>query len=173
MRFHQLLTERSMMHEGPDLNDPASVREWIARYKRIIEESDAIGERIMAKKLLDKLYTDLGREPEPEPKPQADKPKGSSGSSVGAFQVVFFGHYQDEKSDKVWGWGVKDNYIFQFWGANGKTPGVKRLPNTPENRQKLNKLAKTKQRKGYEPINASDHKSWLKRVLATKPRFDG
>lgn len=175
--INSYITETIMITElGPDLNDRQSVNEWIARYKRIIEESNGIGEREMAAKLLKQLYADLGRSPDPEPKAKA-KAKTTS-VSTDTFQVVFFGHYYDPMagkrgSDKVWGWGVQGDYIFQFWGPNGKTPGVKRLPNTSENRQKLNNLAIRKERKGYNKINASDHVSWLKRVLAAKLRFDG
>lgn len=175
MKIYEIINEVILTELGPDMNDPRSVEEWITRYKRIIETSDGVGEREVAAKLLKKLYADLGRSPDPEPK--AKKATGTS-VSTGAFQVVFFGHFYDPMagkrgSDKVWGWGVHGDYIFQFWGPNGKTPGVKRLPNTPENRQKLNALAMKKERKGYNKINAANHVEWLKRVLATKPRFEG
>lgn len=177
MRIYEIINEVILTELGPDMKSQKSIDEWITRYKRIIETSDGIGEREMAKKLLDKLLAALGRKPEPE-QPKAKARATGSGVSTGAFQVVFFGHFYDPMagkrgSDKVWGWGVYGNYIFQFWGPNGKTPGVKRLPNTSENRQKLNALAAKKERKGYNKINASDHVAWLKRVLDTQPRFDG
>lgn len=171
--INSYVTEAILLTElGPDMKDPRSIDEWIIRYKRIVSTSDGIGEREMAKKLLDRLLANLGRKPEPE------QPKATGTSvSTNAFQVVFFGHEYDPTAgkrgiDKVWGWGVYGDYIFQFWGRNGATPGVKRMPNTPENRQKLKALAAKKARR-YKKINASDHVEWLKRVLDAQPRFDG
>ncbi len=163
---------------GPDMNSRDSIDEWITRYKRIWKTSDGIGEREMAKKLLDALLAKIGRKPEREPRPEQPKAKPTgTGVSTNAFQVVFFGHEYDPTAgkrgiDKVWGWGVYGDYIFQFWGRNGATPGVKRMPNTDENRQKLKALAAKKARR-YKKINASDHVEWLKRVLDTQPRFEG
>ena len=180
MRLYELLaTNESFLTElGPDMKSPRSIDEWIVRYTRIWQTSDGIGEREMAKKLLDRLLADSGRkaardEPE-QPKAKA-KPTGTD-VSTNAFQVVFFGHEYDQSAgkntDKVWGWGVYGDFIFQFWGRNGAKPGVKRMPNNDVNRQKLKALAAKKARR-YKKINASDHVEWLKRVLDTQPRFDG
>lgn len=177
MKIYEILNEVILTELGPDMKSQRSIDEWLTRYKRIIQTSDGIGERDMAKKLLDALLDKLGRKAEPE-QPKAKARETGTSVSTGAFQVVFFGHFYDPMagkrgSDKVWGWGVHGDHIFQFWGPNGKTPGVKRLPNTPENRQKLNALAMKKERKGYNKIKASNHVEWLKRVLDAQPRFDG
>ena len=171
------VTEAFLTELGPDLNNKRSVDEWIERYTRIWKTSDGIGEREMAKKLLDALLAKIGRKVRPDRPEQPEQPKAKptgTGVSTNVFKVVFFGHFYDPMagkrgSDKVWGWGVYGDEIFWFWGANGKQPRVKRLPNTPENRQEMENKAMKKARKGYNKIKASDHVEWLKRVLDANP----
>lgn len=151
---------------GPNLNDPADVKKWLDRYQRIIDTSNFVGERENARTMMNRLLAKMGR---PEKKAQQELPDD-------AFQVVFFGHFYDplagkRGSDKVWGWGVKGDIIFQFWGANGKTPAVKHLSRTRQNLNKLQRLAQSKERKGYSQIRAADHVDWLRRVLEQSPRF--
>ena len=180
MKLYEILsTNEAILNElGPDLNDRRSVDEWIARYERIYKESNGIGEREKAKKLLDELLAKIGRKVRPErpeePKAKAKAKPTGTGVSTNVFKVVFFGHYYDPMagkrgSDKVWGWGVYGDEVYWFWGPNGKTPRVKRLPNTEANRYEMQNKAMKKERKGYDPIKASDHVEWLKRVLDANP----
>ena len=101
MKLYELFDKPILTELGPNLNDRRSVDEWIERYKAIARDSDGIGEREMAAKLLKKLYADLGRTPDPEPKA---KPSGakSTGTSVSkdVFKVVFFGHFYDPIAGK-------------------------------------------------------------------------
>lgn len=154
----------------------AEINKMLDTLRRIVQESNFIGERDNAQDLINQILAELGRAPE-EPKAK-EEPKKAGVPVAGAFKVVFFGHFYDPMagergSDKVWGWGVKGDYIYQFWGKNGGTPQVKRLPNTPENRSKLDGLASTKAAKGYNKISAANHADWLNSVLRRNPKFDG
>ena len=60
-------------------------------------------------------------------------------------------HYSDEKSDKIWGYFVEDEYVYAFWGRRGKTYQHKKMPN----QQEADKLFWNKQKKGYQDI--TDH----------------
>lgn len=177
MRYCELIEKRIILEYDVKGKSKSEIDEMLHRLRRIIQTSDFVGERDNAQDLLNKILAQLGQKPE-EPKPEEPKASAGKASSDGAFQVVFFGHFYDpyagkRGSDKVWGWGVKGEFIYQFWGPNGKTPQVKRLPNTPVNRAKLDKLAGQKAAKGYDKISSANHVNWLKSVLERNPKYDG
>lgn len=87
------------------------------------------------------------------------------------FRVVFVGHYKDETSDKVWGWGVKGDTIYQFWGRRGGTPSLKTFPKSESNLNEINRLAKAKESKGYRKQPSASFEEWLKKVLQTNPKY--
>ncbi len=101
----------------------------------------------------------------------SDKTKASTGASTGAFKIVFVGHYQDDKSDKIWGWGVKGETIYQFWGGRGHKLSVKTLQNSNTNLNALSKLQQSKEAKGYRKQPAANFEEYIRNVLKTEPKF--
>lgn len=167
--------------------------DMVARLKKIIVQSDYEGERENAKSLLKKVLFQLENEygwkshsgaktQEPPKRDHTNKAKSQAGAKAYqkaddlAFKVVFFGRFFDPNagkkgSDKVWGWGVKGDYIYQFWGPTGKTPQVKRMDNTPYNRNLANRKAAEKVGKGYQKMSAAESEEWIKQVLQRSPKF--
>lgn len=99
------------------------------------------------------------------------KTKSSTDAAGDPFKIYFVGHYQDNTSDKIWGWGVKGNTIYQFWGRRGGSPSLKTLAKTDANMQALNKLAKQKEAKGYTKQTSASFEEMIRKVLRTDPKF--
>ena len=98
--------------------------------------------------------------------------KGSEKTNnAGAFKIVFVGHFQDDTSDKIWGWGVKGDTIYQFWGRRGGSPSLKVLEKNDANLAAIDKLAKSKEAKGYRKTSASTFEEMIRKVLDTDPKF--
>lgn len=177
-----------------DLNNPNEIKDRLYAFREKARNSASDSEKDTFQRALDKFLKkleDAGIDPETGRKKTnsrsfddsemrrrrqeaEDRERANYQSrkrSSQSFKVIFVGHYQDEKSDKVWGWGVKDETIYQFWGRRGKTPSLKTLPDTPANRTKLKKTAQQKENKGYEKQTSQDYLDWLQKVLDTEPRF--
>jgi len=191
MRYLELLTEQQLIREWSVKGKTTSqINVMIARLKRIVSDlggnPSTKGEADNAQRLLDKIMAEMGadapkqeqprRERTTRDEPKKEKPKSISPSS-GQFQVVFIGRQVDPDAgergtNKVWGWGVKGDSIYQFWGRYKQTPQVKKMPNTSANRMKTEELAKKKAKK-YTKVSASEHIDWLNDVLKKNPKFDG
>ena len=179
--FEELLTEFGRLEKK-------SFRELVDMYhllQRIIDEVEQEGERENARRLLAKVEAHLKNKydwspPAEKPKAKSQAHRRASGAYQKAtgdkFQVVFCGRFVDplkgkRGSDKVWGWGVKGDKIYQFWGPTGKTPQVKTIPNTDFNRDAVNRKAMDKQAKGYRKMSAADSAEWIRQVLYRTPKF--
>jgi len=179
MRYFELYETKTavILEYSTEGKSKAQIDEMLARLRLIVQQSDFIGERDNAQDLINKILGNLGREPE-EPQAKPEPKRAGVPAGPGSFKVVFFGHFFDPMagergSDKVWGWGVKGDNIYQFWGKNGGVPQVKHLANTPGNRAALDTLAGKKERKGYNKIAAANHVEWLESVLRKSPKFVG
>lgn len=165
-----------------DIHNKKDVSDRIYLFTRKAAESHSEAERATFTRALEKLQqqlkdagiADSGPRAKPQYKAKPEpKPKSNSSSqpTAGQFKVVFVGHYTMGTSDKIWGWGVKNDTIYQFWGRYGGTPQLKTLPATSENLAKLNKLSKNKETKGYEKSTVANFDTWLLKVLNTHPKF--
>lgn len=182
-----------ILTEALDINDPKQVADRIEVYRRIAKESNGPGERAAAENLLNKLIIAAkaaGTYREPSAKPSYSKPKpgynpGNSykaytkpkeepkkeqpkSDNPSAFKVVFLGHYEDfsNNHNKVWGWGVKNGKMYQFWGRYNGTPSIKMAGTANDlGLESMRKLAKTKAAKGYEKVSVENYKDWLLKVL--------
>lgn len=164
------------------------------RLERIIQTSEHQGERDNASRLMNRVLKQLEDKYDwssnksntqktarqqyrtgGDPRYQAGA-KAYQKTADSAFKVVFFGRYVDPMlgkrgSDKVWGWGVKNGYIYHFWGPTGKTPQVKRMDNNAFNLDASNRKALGKAAKGYKKMSAEASTDWIRQVLRRNPKF--